>query len=684
MEVQALNDFRFTGGFYDAPPGMEPPGALAAGSRNILSLAQSYKKAFLGLTSVGTSSRVLFPVKNGYAGLSDTAGPTVLGAGSVFSYIANSLFYIGAGQLQLNGTNIAGAIASSTMKILLSRAGSYTAAGSGPYSAGLTQPSSPVVAVPTTPGVGLTGLLNGVYSFKIAALRSTTGARSIASATSAVVTIVNGTIQITFPAAQSGQDYWVVFATFKGFGGTGVHYRVPINGALQISETAVAALSGRVLELEFKDGDLTTEAAWIDDYPPPAGTHAFALGAIVGVGGCYSDATDAPTSTSPGTCVAISLNNFPESYKPSNLLYLPEQIVSLLGRPTDSYIYVGCRNSIHMIQYTGATQGPACVLTTLWPDVGIANAHGWCQVYGIIFAAISRGGFATIGAVGQPDSSFSEPVREATKNWDPASTVVNWNPDTQQVVFSNGSVGYAYSLQNGQWSAPIYYSDFAAGSALSAVQTANQMKICLNNGGTHTLYTWNAGSGSRIAALSGWEKQPATGRTKTIYEILEEVQADQTSESHYVSIHRNNQRTYVTDGAITSATAALASTQAGWLSARDVGKYVLIFGAGAAGVPLLAKIGSVSAGNANLVDPSTGSTLNASTTVSGAYVLIAADIFARADTVGFELFRPKRRRVREAWSYSVGIVMKSTSGDAQAMGACVYGTADGISAGVSR
>lgn len=682
MECQELNDFRFTAGFYDAPPGMEPPGALAAGSRNVLALGQSYKKAFMGLTSLGTGSRVLFQVKNGYAGLSDVAGP-VNGAGSVFSYIANTIFYIGAGQVQLNGTNISGATASSTLKMVLSRSGSYTAGTSGPYAAGLNQPSSPIVASPATLGAGLTGKLNGVYSFKIAALRSTTGARSIASATSAVLTIVNGTAQITFPAAQSGADYWVIFSTFRGFGGTGVHYRTPINGALQISEATVNGLSGRTLEFEFEDGDLTTEAAWIDDYPPPAGTHAFAIGAIVGVGGCYSDATDAPSSTSPGTCVAISLNNFPESFKPSNLLYLPEQIVSLLGRPTDSYIYVGCRNSVHMIQYTGATVGPACVLTTLWPDVGIANAHGWCQVYGILFAALSRGGFATIGPLGRPDTTFSEPVRESTKNWDPASTVVDWNPDTQQVTFSNANIGYAYSLQSGEWSGPIYYSDFATGNVLSAVQTANQLKICLNNAGTHTLYTWNAGSGSIAAFISGWAQAPKRGRTKTIYEILEDVQADQTTVPHYVSIHRNHQRTYATDGSMVSGANGLFSVTAGWLSARDVGKYVLVFGAGAAGGLLLGKIASVSASTAFLVDPSTGATLNASTSVTNAYVLIAKYIFPRTDTAGFELFRPKRIRVREAWSYAVGMVVKSTTGDAQALGACVYGTVDNISAGKS-
>lgn len=777
------------------------------------------------------------------ANLTYVYGTKILGAGAVFSYIANSLFYNGAGQVTLTGADITGAVASSTLKILLSRNGSYTASDSGPYSAGLTQPSAPLVQVNAAPGVGFQGLLDSpALSLKVSALRSTTGGRSIASPTSAVFKASKQTVVATVGAAQSGQDFWVFWATFRGFGGIGVAYRLPVQGALQVAESyftrtvtdavtnstttltsatasftskdvgkqivlsgggsltttiasvsnsttvimtapatwsssgntaqinaavpttkprsitdgvtngttlltsatatwtqadvgkqivlsggsgplamttrtiatvtnatdvvmsatvaantattvAIADVNGtlRSIELEWQDGDLTTEAAWIDDYPPPAGTHCFGLNDITGVGGCYSDASNAPSSTSPGTCVALSLTGFPESYKPSNLLYLPEQIIGLLGRPTDSYLYVACRNSTHQIQYVGGTDGPAAVLTTLWPDVGIANPHGWCQVYGIIFAAVSRGGLVTIGPLGQPDSSFAIPVREFMKDWDPAYTIVNWHPDTQQVVASNLGRSVSYCLQTGGWSTSVPLNDFASGVALSSVQTGNQMRLTMDLNGTHTLYSYNVGNGSLIAGFSQWFSQPVEGRTKTVWEIAERIQTDAGTGVSYVSIHRNFRPQSDTTASISSASATLNVTTAGFFTAADVGSYVLIAGAGAAGVPLLARIGTfVSGTQVTLVDATTvpltsAAAQNASTTVTGAFLVVAHMIYSRAtqNRIGFNLFRPKRRRVRECWSYSVGVVFKSTTGDAQVLGASLFGSVDGISAGLA-
>jgi hypothetical protein len=923
MNLRTLTDFDFSGDFFLAAAGLGPPSTLGDGSRNFLSLAQSQKKAFKGLTSIGKGSRVLMPVKNTYAGLSDyvsgatrtvgsitnglntltdTGNPFVVGddgkaiqlvgagpggldligffkyvaagsgtiwadagftialnasatfagnltyvygvkiqgSGSIFSLIANTLFYNGAGQITLTGADITGAVASSTLKILLQRNGSYTDPLSGPYTAGLAQTSAPLISVKATPGIGFSGLLNSpALSLQIAALRSTTGARSIRSPTSAVFKAVNQTVTVTVPTMQAGGDYWVFFAPFKGFGGVGVHYRLPVMNALQIPESyftrtvtdavtnstttltsataaftskdigkqivlsgggsltttiesvtnattiimtapaswsssgntaqinamvattnprsvsdgvtnntttfvsATAAfttadvgkqivLSGgtvatnltttiasftnattvvlsanpgttatgvtakivdvngalRSIELEWQDGDLTTEAAWIDDYPPPAGTHCFGLNSIVGVGGCYSDASAGPTTTNPGTCIALSLQNFPESFKPTDLLYLPEQIVSVLGRPTDSYVYVGCRDSVHQIQYLGGS--PAAVLTTLWPDVGIANPHAWCQVYGIIFAFTSRGGIVTIGPLGQPDSTFSAPVREFTKNWDPLTTAVNWHPDTMQVVVSNGTQAVAYCLQSGGWSSPVYHSDFAAGNALSGVQAGNQMRLTLDNKGTHTLYNWNQGNGSTATAMSQWTRAPEPGRNKTIWQVAEEAQLDNTTNKLFVSIHRNFRKQSDSTASISSASNVLNVSTANFFTAADVGSYVLIVGAGAAGAPLLARIGTfVNGTQVQLVDATTvplsgAAAQNASTTVSNAALIIGKVIYQRTISQSAnQVFNAKRPRVREARTYSIGITLTSTTGDAQPLSATVFGTVDQVARGVT-
>jgi hypothetical protein len=446
----------------------------------------------------------------------------------------------------------------------------------------------------------------------------------------------------------------------------------------------------RAIELEWQDGDLTSEFAWIDDYPPPAGTHCGALNNVTLVGGCYADATADPTSSGPGTCIAQSLQNFPESFRPTDLLYLPEPIVGMLGRQSDAYLYVGCRDSIHQVQYVGGSDGSACVLTTLWPDVGIAHPHAWCQAYGMIFVITAVGQLVTLNAMGQPDSTFAAPIADAIKTWDPAATVLNFHPNTDQLVVSNGSQAYAFCFRQGGWSGTIPYSDFASGSALSAVQSQKQMKITLDGGGSHTLFSFNVGSGSTTTAMSHWFKSPTQGRTKTIWEVADTWQADATS-SVYISVHRNFRVEGDDNGAITTATNTLTTTTAGFFTAADVGSYVLVLGAGAAGAPLLARIKTLnSATSVNLADPDptvaigSASNQNAGTTVSSAHFIIAKKIYARTPRyANSNVTRPKRVRVRECYAFKVGITIPSTTGNVQALGASLFGTTDPVSSGIT-
>lgn len=926
MELRPLKNIEFISDYFDVPDGRGSPTEMGPGSRNILCLAQSHKKAFRGLNFLGRGARVMMQVRATHGGLEDyvpTAGGTsrttgsitagantltdsggpfvvgddgkriqlmnssshgvdqigylkyvsstsvtlwqdagftvplksgttfvgnlayvfngilVQGAGSLFSHIASTLFYQGAGQVIYNGGKIAGATASSTLQLLLQRNGAYTDPAGGPFAAGLYQPSAPVVFVKASPSPGFAGLLNSpALSLKIAAMRAVTGAKSIASPTSEVFACANQTVVAVMPVMQTGGSHWVFFAAPKGFGGIGPHQRMPVRGALQIPETyfsrtvtdavtnstttltsataaftsqdvgkqivlsgggsltttiveilsgtsvklsappswsssgntavinamvavtnprtvtdgetdgsttltsATAAwtdadvgkqlyLSGgtgslnhvrtiasvtdstdcvlnssvptgtgatvsitdvtgmvRGIELEWQDGDLTSEFAWIDDYPPPAGTHCAALNNVTLVGGCYADATADPTSSGPGTCIAVSLQNFPESFRPTDLLYLPEPIMAFLGRPTDSYLYVGCRDSIHQVQYVGGTDGPACVLTTLWPDVGIANPQGWCQAYGVIFAAVARRGFVTIGPLGQPDNTFAAPVAETVKDWDPKYTVVQWHPDTNQVVFSNSNRAVAFSLAHGGWSAELPYSDFATGSALSAAQSVNQMKLTLEDSGARTLYTFNEGSNSVITALSHWFTDPVEGRTKTIWEVADRYQADNVTYHAWISVHRNFRVPFNRTGAMTQFTNTLTTTE-DFFFASDVGSYVLVMGAGI-GEPLLARIKtytnarSVNLCNASTVPLSSAPNKNAAYTVSGAYFLIARKIYERTSTYpNSNIFRPRSVRVREAFAYAVGITIQATSANVQALGVNLIGTVDGLAAGVN-
>lgn len=666
MHGEALAEIDFLGSYVNAPPLKAPPGTLAPGSRNYICYGEEHMKPFLGLTSVGNGARSMFQVLNGYGGLGDFGGN---GLGSLFSHISRTLGYIGNGQVSINGADIAGATASSTLKILLSRAGSYTAVDSGPYSAGLSQPSAPIVASMDAPGVGFLGLLEGPRSYKLARLRSSTGARSIASLTSSVVNGNKTTDRITIPAASTGQDYWVLFAPQQGFGGIGPHYRLTINGALQISEAAVAASTvdgiARTIEVEYQTGDLSSEFAWIDDYPPPAGTHAFAIENVWAVGGCYSDATTAPSSSSPGTCIAVSLQNAPESYRPTDLLYLPEQIVSVLNRPSDSWVYIACRNSVHAVQFTGNQDGPALSITTLWPDVGIAAPHNWCQVDGILYAFTAKAGAVTIGALGRPDRSFAKAVREDMKNWTTANTIVGHDPDSQCVVYSNGVRAHALHLPSMTWSTRVMLSDFQSGDVLSCVTSQQQLKITMSLAGVVTLYTWNVGAGSNPSAFSQWEARPSA-LPKTVRGLIASLQTDNANTA-WLSIHKNLRTVSVEDAMMVNASPLLISATARF-TAADVGKYVLVYGAGPAGAPLLARILTyTSATEVNL-------TLSASASVAGQYCVIASYIKAVSPRVGYSTVRPARPRVRECMEYCVGVHMRAQTADAQPLKAFLYGS----------
>src|SRR6476620_2236543 len=417
-------------------------GTFSLGSANNITLGDGSTRPWKGLTSqgVGTGSRIGLTIGRDWGGIRDNG--IVRGSGSVWQDLGQSLWGAGSGIVTRLGADVLGSgstpfTLSTILQVLLNVNGSYSASTSGPFTAGLSQPSSPDIGIVQTPGAGYTGLINGPVSAVIARLRLSTGARSIGSAVSAVVSPALRTVRVTFPLASAGQDAWAIFFTQQGFGGVGLQYRLAYQNSLDIPEsllttnvTGLSTISGsatvsavagtfqsswvgyqivlaagspdpaptilsvaangssvvmsatatatgtttaeinamvdwipRSLEFDYQDGDLVPIVAWTDDYPPPAGTHACRLENVMNVIGCYSDATTSPTTTNPGTCIAVSLPNFYESYKPRHLLFLPEQVVDVLSRPSDSYSYVGCRNSIHALQYVGFRDGPACSIT---------------------------------------------------------------------------------------------------------------------------------------------------------------------------------------------------------------------------------------------------------------------------------------------------------------------------------
>lgn len=243
--LRTLANFIFSGG-YDSSGGKftNDPNTMAAGSANLLITGSGKNTVFKGLGTVGsaTGSQVLTNAGDSYAGLGN--GSEASSAfGSVFK-VLGSLFYIGAGRLFYAGTDTTDS-ASSALSLKLFTSGSLGV----DYQAGLAQPSAPTIAAVTAP-TGLTGKNNGVVSVKIARVRSATGARSVASLSSNVVTATNQSISITFPAVDAnGQDYWEIDVTKNGEGAVGNHFF--------LQELPESVITATVVSTVILDGDTT-------------------------------------------------------------------------------------------------------------------------------------------------------------------------------------------------------------------------------------------------------------------------------------------------------------------------------------------------------------------------------------------------------------------------------------------
>ena len=305
----------------------------------------------------------------------DVTGSAVAAVGNFFEDIGRSRWGIGAGQPAIEGTDVADFVLASILQVSVASGGTYSL----PVQAGLNQPSAPSVGIVA----GSIGDITNPISCKIERRRPSTGARSVASPTSAVITPQSNRVRVSFPLASTGQTHWRVYFTFQGFGGVGIHYLCNYAGVSDIPESLVSGgtVDGitRSLEFNFKDGDLIPIEASYDDYAPPAATGAIRLGNVLHLVGCNVDATSQPSGANQGTTIAVSKINNYESYIPTHLLYLPEQATDVLARPIDDFGYIACENSIHAIQFVGyrGEELPPSTITTVLSDIGIQYAHNW-------------------------------------------------------------------------------------------------------------------------------------------------------------------------------------------------------------------------------------------------------------------------------------------------------------------
>lgn len=440
MKPELLYAFNFDAGYYDTGFDHYPPNSLGRGSSNVSIIGGNNIHIYGGpYVQTGEGARYIFNLAGGIGGLLDNPTPAF---GSLFNFINESLLTIGSGKVVYKGSVLVDStptphdvVATSTLQIA-PKVGLYTYPEW--YVAGFNQPTPPSVfaANPVNP---YEGSLDGVYSFKIAAVRSATGARSIASQTSAVVSFSKQTAILSFPLPPTnGADRWAIFGTKSGFGGTGAHFLVK-----EINESDLTTIDSipRAYRLEYKDSDLLPVLAYIDDYPPQAAKFAARLENYVILVGVYDNAIQA------------SIRNFPESFHPEHLAFLPKTPTAILQEPQGTYLFVATESSVHAVSVIPGNQNPL-VVQTIWSDTGILNNSNWCSVNGVIFAYTSNRGAVTMGENGLPDNSFASPVSYAMRSWKPETVVVHYIPHLNSVAYTNGNTSYLFNLHTLTWSAP--------------------------------------------------------------------------------------------------------------------------------------------------------------------------------------------------------------------------------------
>ena len=518
-------------------------------------------------------------------------------------------------------------------------------------SAGLGVVDAPQISIPTTPTAAYTGLVNGAVNVKIAAIRDRSTAGNLttpdvpvkgrASAASAVVVPVNNTIKIQFPAAITGQTHWTVFSTQRGSGGTGAFYRLgyrttSIQGASGaddwiwgIPEATVSGATDRILEFDYRTGDLLPELAWIEDYPPQVGTHCIRLDTIMVVLGVLD-----------GTVGQVSLPNYFESFNPNHLLYFPEAVTATLSRQIDNYAFVACRNSIHTIQYVGyrGSELPSATITTITPEIGIAYQQNWCQGAGNIAMWIEGTGIAIMGSDGAIDLEFGKEVSYFTKDWVASGVAVSFDPVTRSFVFAYQGQSVSYCIQSGVWSEPIYLTDCGISSSTvwtSGINAQGKLYVSLTASGTSTAYVYDdATSTTRmpVCSVGNWITNQSTARGSGIYEAEASVRVFNTiTEPVVIVLHKNLVPTYVRGVTVTSGVARVDTPSNFFVSGATTGSYVAIFGTniGGAGVHyLVAKATYASATRITLTNPFTGTDVFAQATDTNCFMLFGAYAYA--------------------------------------------------------
>lgn len=440
----------------------------------------------------------------------------------------------------------------------------------------------------------------------------------------------------------------------------------------------------RGILLNWQESDLIDEIAWIEDYPPDPGSGVFPLEKVLGVI-TDGDSLDPASGTNRGCAVQFSLPNLPESFNPLHRLYLPQKVVDVQHRGLDSYVFIGSQNFVGALQYVPIDGTAPATLTSLLPDEGILSRNNWCLTDAGLYLFTTKGSAKRIIQNGVVDDQFSRPVRRWMKRWtDRERVVVAKYGDGLAVAYIYGSEVLLYNTQTQKWSARICLNDHI--SDIEVVSGLNvQGRLLLTGeaasvGAGQLLFDFDheSGTGSPVAAIPHFVPGLAKDLTKVINYLGPKFNADNTAKKAFVTLHVNDELTYIEDGTMTLLSNNLSSASAKFTS-KFLGKYVLVARAGAGGDFLRGRIieivspTQVRLGTCERILAS-AAPLNPTSAVQNAFCVFAHRIYEfTAGREGLNAPSPLEIFENGIRTFAVGIVMTSDGGDGVPLGCSVYG-----------
>lgn len=199
----------------------------------------------------------------------------------------------------------------------------------------------------------------------------------------------------------------------------------------------------RSVEIEWLGGELLPIVPPIDANPPEAGMFVVSIADVMAVIGTFD-----------GMTVSVSRPGFPESYPARWAQSLPEPAVAVIGRPQDGFVYILCKNSIHQLIWTGATDGPPLVLRPIWDRHGCAGQLSACVVGTVLYWATPTGKFMRATPDGQVDLDFGAEIEADTAGWTPANIIVTYDEGRRTVLFAHAATVYPYMLGTNEMFSP--------------------------------------------------------------------------------------------------------------------------------------------------------------------------------------------------------------------------------------